>query len=88
MGNSTRPKSSYLGRWTKTLPERFWEKVRPAEAFDCWLWTASLNQSGYGQFLVDGTPRKAHRVAYELLIAEIPPGRDAARRQSRHTAGD
>ena len=77
MGESTNPtpdKTRYLGRWTKTLPERFWEKVAPAGPDECWLWTASLNDGGYGQFALDGRPHRAHRIAYELMIGPIPDG--------------
>lgn len=53
---------------------RFWSKVSGGDFTECWLWTASLNDSGYGQFAVDGRPLRAHRVAYELMIAPIPDG--------------
>lgn len=56
------------------LPRRFWVKVEIDEA-GCWLWTASLNRTGYGQFMdVDKVKRVAHRVAYAALIAPIPTG--------------
>jgi hypothetical protein len=56
------------------LAERFWAKVRKTET--CWLWTANLNNSGYGLFWVAGVDDKvpAHRIAYELLIGPIPEG--------------
>lgn len=45
--------------------ERFWSKVD--RSGDCWLWMASLDGKGYGQFRLDGRhPWKAHRVAYML----------------------
>lgn len=53
---------------------RFWPKVQEAGALECWLWTGSLKSSGYGQIYKDGRPHAAHRVAYELLIGEIPEG--------------
>lgn len=57
---------------TSTFEERFWSKVEKTET--CWLWTASLCD-GYGQFSVSaGLPRRAHRVAYELLVGPIPEG--------------
>jgi hypothetical protein len=43
---------------------RFWAKV--AKGDGCWLWTASLGSSGYGQFMLNGRPRLAHRLSYEL----------------------
>lgn len=66
------------------LPKRFWIKVDPdgpvpvnrPDLGPCWLWIASLDEHGYGQFgvLFPGghRPRRAHRVAYEALIAPIP----------------
>lgn len=54
------------------LPQRFWAKVR--EDGDCWTWTGRLNEDGYGTFKLDGRSVGAHRLAYELMAAEIPPG--------------
>jgi len=39
-------------RWPQTLEERFWSKVAIAGPDECWFWTASLHQNGYGQFQV------------------------------------
>lgn len=60
----------------RPLAERFWEKVGIAEADDCWPWLGSRNPAGYGQiFVATGkAPKKAHRVAWELLRGEIPDG--------------
>lgn len=55
---------------------RFWAKVRRTEG--CWLWTASLDGKGYGQFHDESTGKvrnlRAHRVAYELVFGPIPKG--------------
>lgn len=56
-------------------PERFWPKVRKTET--CWLWEASTDASGYGQFRVlprPAGPTKAHRFAYEQIVGPIPDG--------------
>jgi hypothetical protein len=53
------------------LPPRFWSKVEVCRETGCWLWTASLG-SGYGQFMLNGMPVRAHRVAYEALIGPVP----------------
>lgn len=46
----------------------------------CWMWTASLQNAGYGQFGVrvgeTYIPRGAHRVMYELTVGPIPAGMD------------
>lgn len=66
---------------TKRLPypsdeqaQRFWAKVRVAEGDACWLWTASLNKYGYGQFGLDRKRRsvRAHRLAFFLYYGADP----------------
>lgn len=52
---------------------RFWEKVQKGAG--CWVWTASLNGTGYGQFSIHNKPVRAHRYAYELLNGPIPAGK-------------
>lgn len=39
---------------------------------DCWIWIASRNGQGYGNFKINGQSEKAHRVAYKLVYGEIP----------------
>jgi hypothetical protein len=65
------------------LDQRFWAKVNttgplPESRPDlgpCWLWTAALNNRGYGTFRARGRPGNyAHRFAYELLRGPIPDG--------------
>jgi hypothetical protein len=51
---------------------RFWPKVRIAEG--CWTWRAHQNRDGYGVIKHEGKMTKAHRVAYALMVGEIPPG--------------
>lgn len=61
-------------RWPeRTLEERFMEKVSIDAETGCWVWQAALHD-GYGWFNVDGSPRLAHRVAYELFVGPIPEG--------------
>jgi hypothetical protein len=64
------------------VEELFWAKVdkngplpvlRP-DLGPCWLWAASLNTTGYGQFSFKRTMTQAHRVAYRLTIGPIPSG--------------
>lgn len=43
---------------------RFWEKVDFTD--DHWLWTRSVDTSGYGLFKLNGKLEKAHRVGYFL----------------------
>ena len=52
--------------------QRFWVKVDRREANECWPWKACLTD-GYGYFKLNGH-KKAHRIAYELLVGPIPDG--------------
>lgn len=70
-------------RLTEQDIARFWEKVDrrgTTEHPDCWIWTGSTNQTGYGQMhlgsLSDGTrrPQLAHRIAWVITHQEIPDG--------------
>lgn len=38
---------------------------------DCWVWTGAKSSNGYGNYWNRG----AHRVVYELLVGEIPKGK-------------
>lgn len=59
----------------KTRDERFWSKVDGGDVDSCWLWTGKTNDSGYGIFRNDGKKDvRAHRWAYDSLIADIPVG--------------
>ena len=64
------------GRQPRPLAERFWEKVDVRGIDECWPWIGSIDTRGYGSIGADGGKplRRAHRVAYELTIAPIPPG--------------
>lgn len=51
---------------------RFWSKVD--KSGDCWVWTAYVQDSGYGWFRLQGRSVRAHRVSYELANGPIPEG--------------
>jgi HNH endonuclease len=54
---------------------RFWEKTTlPPDPWDCWERTSHLDADGYSSCTVDGRYRRAHHVAWELLIGPIPEG--------------
>lgn len=77
-----RAKSKSIRR--RPLEERFWEKVdkdgpvpdyRP-DLGPCWIWTGSRDQNDYGRFFIEravGT-RRAHTVAYQLVVGAVPEG--------------
>lgn len=63
-----------------SILERFEAKYIPEPNCGCWLWTASLDGKGYGQFQI-GTRAaqklvRAHRFAYEQAKGPIPKGLD------------
>lgn len=77
------PKGVYT-HTRKAVAERFWLKVnrdgpipphRP-HLGSCWIWTASLKQSGYGQFQITrrGNIESAHRVSWTIHYGPIPDG--------------
>lgn len=70
----------HYGRWRAngttdrrelTLEDRFWSKVD--KTGDCWIWLASVDGRGYGQFNYgNGTNRRSHRLSLELTGAGVP----------------
>ncbi len=54
----------------QTLEERFWEKVNKTEG--CWLWTACVSGSGYGQIRLEGKMRQASGVSWMLEHGSMP----------------
>jgi len=55
----------------------FWSKVDiPSNRVDCWKWTSTLNNNGYGRFWDSEREcwQLSHRLAYEVLKGEIPDG--------------
>ena len=57
-----------MPRWTLSLPDRFWSKVEKTDG--CWLWTASLNGGGYGQFMYNHRPVAARKIAWLLTYGK------------------
>jgi len=56
-----------------TLEQRFLQKVTKLPT-GCWLWTGTVHGKGYGHFKLSNKVAKAHRVAWELYIGDIPAG--------------
>ena len=46
-------------------------------ASDCWIWTRSFKQYGYGNAWWEGKHHVAHRLVYEFFIGKIPKGLNA-----------
>ena len=66
---SARPIGPHL---TKAISDRFWTHVDKTGHNGCWLWTAFINNEGYGAYRAGPMVFKAHRVAYTLLNGEVP----------------
>ena len=62
-------------RWTKTPEERFRDKFIMGSKLDCWVWTGSKDQNGYGMFWFDGRVQRASRVSWQLYNKEQIPTR-------------
>lgn len=58
----------------RSVASRFWEKVDRHGPDECWPWTASTHQNGYGRFSIDGATTWAHRVSWAMKNGEIRPG--------------
>jgi hypothetical protein len=65
------------------MKNRFWSKVSIAGPAECWLWTSTVNNKGYGQMSVQqpdhpstrkDRPMYAHRIAWQLTHGTIPKG--------------
>lgn len=60
--------------------ERFWSNVQPWGPSSCWEWVGFLDRHGYGEFrqrrMSERFCWRAHRVAYEQLVGQIPNGLD------------
>jgi len=56
----------------KQTPESFWARVDKRDPDECWPWTGSVNNSGYGTVSWHGMSYVAHRVAAWLsgLVAQ------------------
>lgn len=60
----------------------FWGKVQIGSDHECWPWTGSTNEHGYGAFHNKlYSTRAAHRIAWQLFNkATIPGGMDCCHR--------
>lgn len=61
-----------LRQFGLSLAESFWAKVNVRSADECWQWQASRVGYGYGNFRLNGSLYRAHRVSWELHYGPIP----------------
>lgn len=79
-----RPREYIVGHSIKIDPiTRFWSHVNKSsgvfgknnDSTECWLWTASINNKGYGNFKPSKSESyKAHRFSYKIVHGLIEPG--------------
>ncbi len=48
----------------------------PCPMSGCWLWIGTVKPSGYGTFSFDAGCVRAHRLAYDALVGQVPLGLD------------
>lgn len=56
---------------TKSVEQRFWEKVDKRSNDECWNWLASTNTDGYGHLNINNKTRPAHRLIWEWYYGKI-----------------
>lgn len=57
------------------LPERVARLLVPEPNTGCWLYVGTrVTRNGYPRLWWRGKERVLHRIVYELLVGEIPPG--------------
>jgi hypothetical protein len=63
--------------------DRFWSCVTRLSEDECWDWSGTLTDDGYGRFRANGRSYRANRVAYALAEGEIVQGVFACHRCDR-----
>jgi hypothetical protein len=61
-----------IGMNRRPLEERFYLQYRKNKIDECWNWTGSIKNNGYGQISNKGKMKYAHRIAWETHNGEIP----------------
>lgn len=59
----------------KSIEERFLPKFVKGDDTECWLWTASMSDDGYGFFTDNKKTVQAHRFSYQYYKKESPEGK-------------
>lgn len=68
-------------------PDRFWSKVDIGKANECWEWTASKSNKGYGKLWWGPKLEGAHRIAYMLEhdVDQLPKRINGSRTEVMHS---
>jgi hypothetical protein len=52
----------------------FWSLVQEDADSGCWIWKGTVSRYGYGLHYQDRKTFRAHRFAYEQMVAPVPEG--------------
>jgi hypothetical protein len=63
---------------------RFWSKVEVKGPDECWMFTGTIDDGGYGQFRYGGKLGTAHRLAYADSIGPVPSGSGVGQTCGQH----
>lgn len=57
-----------------SMQERFWSKVDKTAINGCWIWTAHIDEWGYGRFAMPprGQQKLVHRLSWTFTNGDIP----------------
>ncbi len=55
----------------KSVKDRFWKKVEIKSKDECWEWSGTLTEKGYGRFSFNLRNRCAHRFSWILQNGDI-----------------
>ncbi|ULB10691.1 hypothetical protein ORIO_12335 [Cereibacter azotoformans] len=61
-----RPEFAERRIYSTAIIEKFWKSVHIGSPDQCWPWTGSLTEKGYGRFKVYGGMKRANRMAWEI----------------------
>ena len=59
---------------TRSITERFFNKIFIADLDGCWLWAGTIEHNGYGRIKGINKNMFAHRLSYNLFKGMIPDG--------------
>lgn len=63
----------FFGAGGAAIEHRFWRYVDRRGDDECWEWTGSRRQGGYGRLNIKRYPHKAHRLSFVLAYGWEPP---------------